>query len=98
VAVIAELSPIADRSRPASVQPGQWARRLPIAARSKRLSAVGVIRKSANTRVRVLDMLAANRIPLVAYHFPWPGVGHLAKNGEGFRYFPAALQMMELKA
>ena len=43
-------------------------------------------------------MLAANRIPLVAYHFPWPGVGHVAKNGEGFRYFPAALQMMELKA
>ena len=55
-------------------------------------------KQSANTRVRVLDMLATNRIPLVAYHFPWPGVGHVAKNGEGFRYFPAALQMMELKA
>ena len=55
-------------------------------------------KQSANTRVRVLDMLAANRIPLIAYHFPWPGVGHVAKQGEGFRYFPAALQMMELKA
>ena len=55
-------------------------------------------KQSANTRVRVLDMLAANRIPLIAYHFPWPGVGHVAKNGDGFRYFPAALQMMELKA
>jgi glyoxylase-like metal-dependent hydrolase (beta-lactamase superfamily II) len=51
-------------------------------------------KQSANTRVRVLDMLAANRIPLIAYHFPWPGVGHVAKNGDGFRYFPAPLQMM----
>jgi len=41
-------------------------------------------KQSANTRVRVLHMLAANRIPLIAYHFPWPGVGHVAKNGDGF--------------
>jgi glyoxylase-like metal-dependent hydrolase (beta-lactamase superfamily II) len=51
-------------------------------------------KQSANTRVRVLDMLAANRIPLIAYHFPWPGVGHVAKHGDGFRYFPAPLQMV----
>jgi glyoxylase-like metal-dependent hydrolase (beta-lactamase superfamily II) len=56
-------------------------------------------KQSANTRVRVLDMLAANRIPLIAYHFPWPGVGHVAKHGDGFRYFPASLQMvMDQKA
>jgi glyoxylase-like metal-dependent hydrolase (beta-lactamase superfamily II) len=55
-------------------------------------------KQSANTRVRVLDMLAANRIPLIAYHFPWPGVGHVAKNGDGFRYFPSPLEMMQLKA
>ena len=51
-------------------------------------------KQSANTRVRILDMLAANRIPLVAYHFPWPGVGHVAKHGDGFRYFPTPLQMV----
>jgi glyoxylase-like metal-dependent hydrolase (beta-lactamase superfamily II) len=51
-------------------------------------------KQSANTRVKVLDMLAANRIPLVAYHFPWPGIGHVAKQGEGFRYFAAPLQMV----
>jgi len=51
-------------------------------------------KQSANTRVRVLDMLAANRIPMIAYHFPWPGVGHVAKQGEGFRYYPAPLQML----
>lgn len=42
-------------------------------------------------------MLAVNCIPLIAYHFPWPDVGHVAKNGDAFRYFPAPLQMMELK-
>lgn len=51
-------------------------------------------KQSANTRVRILDMLAANRIPLMAYHFPWPGVGHVAKQGEGFRYYPSPLQMV----
>ena len=51
-------------------------------------------KQSAKTRVRVLDMLATNRIPLLAYHFPWPGIGHVAKQGEGFRYYPAQMQMM----
>jgi glyoxylase-like metal-dependent hydrolase (beta-lactamase superfamily II) len=54
-------------------------------------------KQSANTRVRVLDMLATNRIPLIAYHFPWPGMGHVAKQGDGFQFFPAPLQMMELQ-
>jgi glyoxylase-like metal-dependent hydrolase (beta-lactamase superfamily II) len=54
---------------------------------------------SANTRVRVLDMLAAQKIPLIAYHFPWPGFGHVAKNGDGFRYYPAPMQMvMDMKS
>jgi glyoxylase-like metal-dependent hydrolase (beta-lactamase superfamily II) len=51
-------------------------------------------KQSANTRVRVLDMLASNRIPLIAYHFPWPGIGHVARQGEGFHFFPAPMQML----
>ena len=51
-------------------------------------------KQSAGTRVRFLDMLAANRIPLLAYHFPWPGIGHVAKQAEGFRYYPSPLQMV----
>jgi glyoxylase-like metal-dependent hydrolase (beta-lactamase superfamily II) len=54
-------------------------------------------KQSANTRVRVLDMLASNRTPLIAYHFPWPGMGHVAKQGDGFQFFPAPLQMMQLQ-
>ena len=50
--------------------------------------------QSAESRVRMLDMLAANRIPVVAYHFAWPGLGHVAKAGEGFRYFPAPMRMV----
>ncbi len=49
--------------------------------------------QSAETRVRMLSMLAANRVPLLAYHFAWPGIGHVAKSGDGFRYFPASPQM-----
>ena len=40
------------------------------------------------SRVRMFDMLAAQRIPMVSYHFPWPGLGHVGKQGEGFRFFP----------
>jgi len=49
--------------------------------------------QSGNSRARMLGMLAANRIPLLAYHFAWPGIGHVAKEGEGFRYFPTPVQM-----
>ena len=50
-------------------------------------------KQAAATRVKMLDMLAANRTTMLAYHFPWPGIGHVAKHGEGFRYFPSPMQM-----
>lgn len=50
-------------------------------------------KQSAQTRVRLLSMLAANRIPIIAYHFAWPGFGHVAAQGQGFRYFPAPMVM-----
>ena len=46
-------------------------------------------KQSAQSRVKNLTMLAEKRIPLVAYHFAWPGLGHVAKQGDGFRYYPA---------
>ncbi|MEL6316830.1 MAG: MBL fold metallo-hydrolase [Pseudomonadota bacterium] len=51
---------------------------------------------SAQTRFRVLDMLASERMPMIAYHFPWPGIGHIAKRGEGFQYYPAPMILQEL--
>jgi glyoxylase-like metal-dependent hydrolase (beta-lactamase superfamily II) len=49
--------------------------------------------QSAESRVRMLGMLAANRIPLLAYHFAWPGIGNVAKAGDGFHYYPAGMQI-----
>jgi glyoxylase-like metal-dependent hydrolase (beta-lactamase superfamily II) len=40
------------------------------------------------TRRRVLTMLAAEEMKVQAFHFPWPGVGHIEKAGEGFRFLP----------
>ena len=51
-------------------------------------------KQAAATRVRILDTLAAQKIPLLAYHFPWPGFGHVAKQGEGYRYFATPMQML----
>ncbi|MFZ0764490.1 MAG: MBL fold metallo-hydrolase [Bradyrhizobium sp.] len=50
-------------------------------------------KQAANSRVKMLDMLAANKIPVLAYHYPWPGVGHIAKTAEGFHYVPEPMQM-----
>jgi glyoxylase-like metal-dependent hydrolase (beta-lactamase superfamily II) len=44
------------------------------------------------SRLRVFDMLVKERMPFVTYHFPWPGLGHLAKNGDAYRYVPAVMQ------
>ncbi len=44
------------------------------------------------SRLKIFDMLAAQRMPLVSYHFPWPGLGHIAKQGDAYRYFPAPQQ------
>ncbi len=40
------------------------------------------------TRRRVLDMAATDRIPVLGYHMPWPGAGHVGRDGEGYRWYP----------
>lgn len=39
-------------------------------------------KQAANSRVKMRDMLAANKIPVLTYHYPWPGMGHIAKNSD----------------
>jgi hypothetical protein len=29
----------------------------------------------------------------LVYHLPWPGIGHLAKQGDGFHYIPEPMQL-----
>ncbi len=38
------------------------------------------------TRRRVLDMLATEKIPLLGYHLPWPGLCRVERNGTTYRY------------
>lgn len=54
--------------------------------------------QSAESRVRMLTMLATNRIPVLAYHFAWPGIGHVAVAGDGFRYYPLPPQQASVGA
>jgi glyoxylase-like metal-dependent hydrolase (beta-lactamase superfamily II) len=51
-------------------------------------------KQAVATRLRVFDMLAASRAPFIAYHFPWPGIGHLAKDRDAFRYVPAPIRTL----
>jgi glyoxylase-like metal-dependent hydrolase (beta-lactamase superfamily II) len=50
-------------------------------------------KQSAQSRVKMLGMLADDRVALLAYHFAWPGIGHVAREGDGFRYFPQPMKM-----
>jgi glyoxylase-like metal-dependent hydrolase (beta-lactamase superfamily II) len=51
-------------------------------------------KQAAESRVKMLDMLAANKIPVMSYHYPWPGYGHVVKTGEGFHYIAEPMQMI----
>jgi glyoxylase-like metal-dependent hydrolase (beta-lactamase superfamily II) len=42
--------------------------------------------QAAATRKRTLDLLATDKIQLLGYHLPWPGVGRVERKDAGFRY------------
>ncbi|MCU0901055.1 MAG: MBL fold metallo-hydrolase [Cypionkella sp.] len=49
---------------------------------------------AAATRKAVFGMLAADKVPFIGYHMPFPGVGYVEPMGDGFRYVPVSYQMM----
>jgi len=49
---------------------------------------------AAASRRNVLGMIADERIPFIGYHMPFPALGYVATQGDGFRYVPASYQMM----
>ncbi|HKK84158.1 MAG TPA: MBL fold metallo-hydrolase [Roseovarius sp.] len=49
---------------------------------------------AAKTRRSILDMLAADQLPFIGYHMPWPGTGFVEKQGEGYTYVPTSYQLM----
>jgi glyoxylase-like metal-dependent hydrolase (beta-lactamase superfamily II) len=42
------------------------------------------------TRRRVYEMLVAEKMPVQAYHHPFPGLSHVERDGTGFRVVPIA--------
>lgn len=50
--------------------------------------------QAVSSRLRVFDMLASTRTPFIAYHFVWPGIGHVARQGDGYRYFAAPMRVV----
>jgi glyoxylase-like metal-dependent hydrolase (beta-lactamase superfamily II) len=49
---------------------------------------------AAQSRRRVFGMLAADRVPFIGYHMPWPAMGYAKTREDGFEYVPASYQMM----
>ena len=43
------------------------------------------------SRIKMCNMLAAERIPALIFHLPWPGIGNIAKEGDGYRFVPTPI-------
>ena len=43
---------------------------------------------ASETRRRVYDMLVAEKMPVQAYHHPFPGLGRVERDGNGYRVVP----------
>jgi glyoxylase-like metal-dependent hydrolase (beta-lactamase superfamily II) len=48
--------------------------------------------QTADTRTRLLDMAATDQMAVLGYHFPFPGVGHVMRDGGAYRFVPAMWQ------
>jgi len=48
---------------------------------------------AAASRKKIFGMLAADRIPFIGYHMPFPGMGYVEPMGDGFRYVAAGYQL-----
>jgi glyoxylase-like metal-dependent hydrolase (beta-lactamase superfamily II) len=44
------------------------------------------------TRKKMFNEFVENRTRILGYHLPFPGIGHIAKDGDGFRWVPEAWQ------
>ncbi|MFT4959604.1 MAG: glyoxylase-like metal-dependent hydrolase (beta-lactamase superfamily II) [Paracoccaceae bacterium] len=49
---------------------------------------------AAATRRKIMGMLAADKIPMVGYHMPWPGIGYVDTHADGFHFVPQSYQLM----
>ena len=48
---------------------------------------------AAATRKRLFGMVAAEKMPFLGYHMPFPALGYVETRGDGFRYVPHSYQL-----
>ena len=51
-------------------------------------------KQGRETRIKMHGHARGAAHAALVYHLPWPGIGHVAKQGDGFRYFPEPMQMV----
>ncbi|MBE9637587.1 MBL fold metallo-hydrolase [Salipiger mangrovisoli] len=49
---------------------------------------------AASSRRKVFGMLAEEKTPFIGYHMPFPAIGYVAAEGDGFRYIPHSYQLL----
>jgi glyoxylase-like metal-dependent hydrolase (beta-lactamase superfamily II) len=49
--------------------------------------------RAVASRKRILDMLAADKLPFVSFHFPFPGIGYMERAQGGYRWVPHSYQL-----
>lgn len=47
---------------------------------------------AAETRRKIFDAIALERVPFIGYHMPFPSIGYAEKSGEGYRFVPVTYQ------
>ena len=53
---------------------------------------------AAKTRADLLALAAGDRLRVIGYHFPFPGIGHVERMGAGFRYIPEPMNFRRADA
>ncbi len=46
--------------------------------------------KAEETRLKVYDMIVAEKLLIQGFHYPFPGLAHIEKDGAGYRVIPVA--------
>jgi glyoxylase-like metal-dependent hydrolase (beta-lactamase superfamily II) len=49
-------------------------------------------RSATQQRLRIYDLVHRNRLAVFGYHFPFPGLGHLRQEADGYAWVPTDLQ------
>jgi len=49
--------------------------------------------RAVDTRQRLLDMAATDRLLVTGYHMPFPAIGYIEREPKGFRWIPHSYQM-----